>query len=298
MRCKPPRRARPRIRPARRIALAAVSSLAAASMALSGNAALAQTPKPTPPDEHTTTPATPTPTQPSGETTHTVVPGDTLWGIAQGSLGSGALWPAIYDANESAIEKTARTHGHKSSRHGGLIFPGIPLRVRDTREGGAGLFSSLTPQQQQGVSCMIDVLLLAKTGGTASALRSAVDKDAAGQTLSTAERRAFTAAEKLLDVVQGCGSLFSDAEGLVGILRDAATTDSPLVQALNDALTRFGGLQCAKSISAALRAVQTSSFANSSAKGLEAVDSVLNDCGDTVNGYTEALSNGQYLTVP
>jgi hypothetical protein len=73
---------------------------------------------------------TPTvPIVPSGKSSHTVVPGDTLWGIAQKFLGSGVKWSSIYEANKPVIEKAARTHGHASSGLGRLIFPKTQLRL-------------------------------------------------------------------------------------------------------------------------------------------------------------------------
>ncbi|WP_353962341.1 LysM peptidoglycan-binding domain-containing protein [Streptomyces sp. NBC_00452] len=155
MRRKPPQQEaqRPRIR--RRIAQTALSSLIAGSMVLSsGYVALAQTPEPTPTDEHTTAPATPTPShtttsptpshtttsptpsvpqppptpeQPSGGKTHTVAPGDTLWDISKKVLGTSTRWPSIYDANKSVIEKAAQQHRMESSEDGHWIFPGTGL---------------------------------------------------------------------------------------------------------------------------------------------------------------------------
>lgn len=47
-------------------------------------------------------PPTPAPANPAPRT-HTVVRGDTLWGIAQRYYGNGTLWPRIFDANRSKI---------------------------------------------------------------------------------------------------------------------------------------------------------------------------------------------------
>ncbi len=44
-----------------------------------------------------------TPAPPAPPRTHRVVPGDTLWGIAQRFYGSGPAWPRIYDANQTII---------------------------------------------------------------------------------------------------------------------------------------------------------------------------------------------------
>ncbi len=134
-----------------KLALIAISGLASSSMILaSGSLALAQTPEPTP-LEHATAPTaqTPTPTHsteapaPAGptstptptpapqthEATHTVVSGDTLWGIAEKLLGVGTKWPTIYDVNKSLIEKTAQTFGFESSENGHWIFPGTHIQV-------------------------------------------------------------------------------------------------------------------------------------------------------------------------
>ncbi|MFE3928019.1 LysM peptidoglycan-binding domain-containing protein [Streptomyces sp. YIM B13508] len=70
--------------------------------------------------------ATPTRQQP---TRHTVVPGDTLWDIAQRELGSGLLWNRIYDANDQTIEDAARRYGFASSDRGHWIFPGTVLTL-------------------------------------------------------------------------------------------------------------------------------------------------------------------------
>jgi nucleoid-associated protein YgaU len=49
-------------------------------------------------------PAPPPAPAPAPARSHTVVRGDTLWGIAQRYYGSGPLWPRIYDANRTKIK--------------------------------------------------------------------------------------------------------------------------------------------------------------------------------------------------
>lgn len=66
---------------------------------------------------------------PEQPATHTVAVGDTLWDIAQSSLGSGPLWNTIYDRNERTIEDEARRHGFSSSDRGHWIFPGTVLTL-------------------------------------------------------------------------------------------------------------------------------------------------------------------------
>ena len=45
-----------------------------------------------------------TPPNPAPQRTHTVVKGNTLWGLAQKYYGQGVLWPRIFDANRSKIK--------------------------------------------------------------------------------------------------------------------------------------------------------------------------------------------------
>lgn len=61
--------------------------------------------------------------------THTIVEGDTLWGISRKYYGSGAKWETIYNANKSVIEKAAQQHGRKSSSNGDWIYPGTKLTI-------------------------------------------------------------------------------------------------------------------------------------------------------------------------
>lgn len=59
--------------------------------------------------------------------TYTVKSGDTLSGIAQRKCGGASKWPALYNANASVIESTAKRRGMSSSDHGHWIFPGTTL---------------------------------------------------------------------------------------------------------------------------------------------------------------------------
>lgn len=56
--------------------------------------------------------------------THTVVSGDTLWGISKQNYGSGSSYPKIYNANSGTIEASAQSHGKSSSENGNWIYPG------------------------------------------------------------------------------------------------------------------------------------------------------------------------------
>lgn len=71
------------------------------------------------------TPARPT----TKATSYTIKSGDTLWGIAQKLLGSGAKWQTIYDANKEIIESTAKKHGKSSSNNGWWIYPGVTIQI-------------------------------------------------------------------------------------------------------------------------------------------------------------------------
>lgn len=60
----------------------------------------------------------------AGGKTHTVVSGDTLWGISKTNYGSGSSYPKIYGANSGTIEASAKKHGKSSSDNGHWIYPG------------------------------------------------------------------------------------------------------------------------------------------------------------------------------
>lgn len=61
--------------------------------------------------------------------THTVVTGDTLWGISKQNYGDGSQYPKIYNANSATIESTAQSHGKASSENGHWIYPGEVLTI-------------------------------------------------------------------------------------------------------------------------------------------------------------------------
>ena len=61
--------------------------------------------------------------------TYTVKSGDTLWAIAEAQYGNGAKSTAIYNANKSIIESTAKKHGKSSSQNGKWIYPPTVLTL-------------------------------------------------------------------------------------------------------------------------------------------------------------------------
>lgn len=68
---------------------------------------------------------------------YTVEKGDTLWEIAQKTLGSPLRYAEIYDINKELIEKTAMGRGKKNSSNGHWIFKGTVLQIPATK-GSAG----------------------------------------------------------------------------------------------------------------------------------------------------------------
>lgn len=62
-------------------------------------------------------------------TSYTIKSGDTLWGIAQKKMGSGAKWQTIYNTNKDIIEKTAKKYGKSSSSNGHWIWPGVSIKI-------------------------------------------------------------------------------------------------------------------------------------------------------------------------
>lgn len=65
-------------------------------------------------------------TSPGG---YTVLSGDTLWGIAQKTLGSGGRWKEIYNLNAAALEAAAKQRGKQSSSQGKWIYAGTALNI-------------------------------------------------------------------------------------------------------------------------------------------------------------------------
>jgi hypothetical protein len=78
-------------------------------------------------------------TQPAA-VTHTVVPGDTLWGIATTYYGDGEKWPAIYQANAGVPQPGG---GALSDAH--WIYPGWTLVIPDASEAAPAPPTTPTP---------------------------------------------------------------------------------------------------------------------------------------------------------
>ncbi len=87
-------------------------------------------PLPVPAPSANPQPPPPPPPSPPRYKTHTVVSGDTLWGIAQQYLGSGSRWPEIWALS------------HFRSGNPNLIYPG-EIAVLPIAVGGAGMGGAL-----------------------------------------------------------------------------------------------------------------------------------------------------------
>lgn len=93
--------------------------------------------------------------------TYTVKSGDTLWSIAQKFYGSGSKWKAIYLANKSIIEKTARDRWRsvgidRGSENGHWIFPGtiltIPVALSNSGSTSSSVKSSVVTSTGNGTA--------------------------------------------------------------------------------------------------------------------------------------------------
>lgn len=64
---------------------------------------------------------------------YTVAKGDTLWKIAEKTLGTGTRYAEIYDLNKDVIEETARGRGKRDSSNGHWLFQGTALKIPGTK---------------------------------------------------------------------------------------------------------------------------------------------------------------------
>lgn len=72
----------------------------------------------------------------SGSGEYTVVKGDTLWKIAEKTLGTKIRYAEIYELNKEIIEEKAKGRGKKDSSNGHWLFPGTVLSIPGTGMGG------------------------------------------------------------------------------------------------------------------------------------------------------------------
>lgn len=66
---------------------------------------------------------------PSNNRTHTVVYGDTLWGLAVTYYGNGLEWQKLYNANKDVMDQAARQHGYPNCNNGNYIWVGTVLVI-------------------------------------------------------------------------------------------------------------------------------------------------------------------------
>lgn len=64
---------------------------------------------------------------------YTVAKGDTLWRIAEQTLGSPTRYAEIYDLNKDVIEETARGRGKRNSSNGHWLYQGTTLKIPGTK---------------------------------------------------------------------------------------------------------------------------------------------------------------------
>lgn len=64
-----------------------------------------------------------------GSSSYTVAKGDTLWTIADQTLGSALRYAEIYNLNQETIETAAKSRGKKDSSNGHWLFAGTVLQI-------------------------------------------------------------------------------------------------------------------------------------------------------------------------
>ncbi|MET9152245.1 hypothetical protein ABZX82_13400 [Streptomyces griseoflavus] len=116
----------------RRMAVTAVSGIAAGCTVLCPAPAASAHPATADPAPTALTAPPPAPSEDTGNdsgSVRTVTDGDTLWSVAEEVYGTGARWPDLYRASLDGIEKAARSHGLPSDGDGHWIFAGTALRT-------------------------------------------------------------------------------------------------------------------------------------------------------------------------
>lgn len=175
-----------------------------------------------------------------------MVPGDTLWGIARRYLGSGSLWPSIYNDNQPVLEKVAQKYGHSSSRRGGLIFPGTGVKVSQRKK--TGLLNRLTPEHQQFVACLANVTeVYAELRGKAAG-KALLKAGLPELSKLLKNPTVIDALTKPVGALKSCGPLARNAGGLVGLAREALRESPELDRALGNTIFNVNGLACLDSI--------------------------------------------------
>lgn len=71
----------------------------------------------------------PSASSPVNNRTHTVVYGDTLWGLAIQYYGNGLEWQKLYNANRDVMDQEAQKRGYPNCNNGNYIWVGTVLVI-------------------------------------------------------------------------------------------------------------------------------------------------------------------------